>query len=418
GPFDLNIFFGPNDANLPLIESFTDFNSPNEICVDIGPTLPGTTYYWRVDINDYNLPLLCEGLIYPFTTWGFAKDPEPVDEAESVDPNITLNWENDGYAAWYDAYLYDENDVLIDVNFGLTVDQNSWNPFTDLAFNTPYLWRVDECNTAGSFEGEKWNFITGLCETMEDFESYTDSPDLRLTWKDSLTTGEPTNGAVANLITTADGLVYQGSQSMQIDFDRSDFTTPSDDFVQRSYSSGLDLTFGGGKSINIAYCSDDVNAPEPGTDSIYMELVDSLMNSCKVYYTGQVNDPCWSTWYIALSEISDAGADPCDIDNIRIGAEGAESGNNFSIYLDLLQRCAPICRTDSPSLHPVADFVGPEGTPDCIVDEWDLQLFTDQWLTDPNTDPNADIYIDYFVDFRDYSILAYEWLQEKLWPDD
>jgi hypothetical protein len=403
GPFDLNIFFGPNDTNLQLIESLTDFNSPNETCVDIGPTLPGTTYYWRVDINDYNSLLSCEGFIYPFTTWGFAMNPEPADGAESVDPNIILKWKNDGYAASYDAYLYDDNNVVIDANFGLTIDQNSWNPFPDLAFDKSYLWRVDECNTAGCFEGEKWNFITGLCETMEDFESYTDSSDLRATWKDSLSASQVTNGAVANLITTGDGLVYQDSQSMKVNFDRSDFTTPSDDFVERSYSHTQDLTFGGGKSINIAYRSDDVNAPEPGNDSIYMQLLDIDANSAKVYYTGQVNDPCWAVWYIALSEISDAGADPCDINNIRIGAEGSTNGNNFCIYVDLLTRCAPICRTDSSSLHPLADFTGPDGFADCIVDEWDLMAMADEWLSYdyyvyPTEPCDANLLVEYLYD--------------------
>ncbi|MFC1738085.1 LamG-like jellyroll fold domain-containing protein, partial [Planctomycetota bacterium] len=192
GPFDFYVYFKPDDpCNMPLIDTILNHDSNDQICVNVGPTLPGVTYYWRVDINDQNEPgdpVLYEGPVFSFTKWGYAVNPIPEDEATDVSLTVDPNWQNDGYAAEFDAFFgSDEADVDASEQGALVGDTQGFYDIPagnedqgiepgELLFGKTYYWRVDECNIPhGCVHGDVWSFSTALCDPIDDFEDYTKS---------------------------------------------------------------------------------------------------------------------------------------------------------------------------------------------------------------------------------------------------
>jgi len=434
GPFDYDVYFGTEEPYQwpKIVDDYMPAECNDVICIDPcdGDLKPGTTYYWLVDFNDHNdQNFRCGGnpVFYPtsfftkFTTWGFAKNPDPEDNAENIDPGLitTLGWENDGYAASYNVYLYDDQHNLLESRTG-ELGPNTWDFTTNLGFSQTYFWRVDECNTPGCVEGPLWNFTTAPCRTIDNFEDYTSSQNLGQTWHDYDNDPDSDNAVLNGLVVDSPSwaeFVYEGEKSMWVNVDR-DFIDPAgtaDDYTWNDVDFGdTDLTEAGATSITVAYRADATDPPNPGTgynENMYITFVSSTGNAL-IEYPGDVTDPCWAIFYVALDEITNAGGDPCDVNEVRLGLYG-DTGNSGGIYVyfDLLTRCAPICRLDLAE-----DIAGPEGTPDCLWDYWDLGLLADQWLTDPNTDPNADVYVDHFVDFKDYDFIADQWLNQSLWP--
>ncbi|MHC4130419.1 MAG: hypothetical protein ACYSSP_05545 [Planctomycetota bacterium] len=472
GAFTYDVYWGKYDdvmemslggypePNLSLMTQLADDYAPAE-CNDLmtfdpltGSHEPGTTYAWIVDINDHNDagfkpgpgpgdPCLYPGPVFTYTTWGVAELISPSNGEEDVDTGtIELLFESDGYAADVNIFLLIGEEIA-DSNL-LTPEANSWTPNVALGFGGEYAWYVEECNTVGAEEicvqTEVWTFTTGSCGTIDDFESYTDLSGTGQAWKDWYDDTATDNAVINELNSTnINDYIYNndpnylypgdenGQRSMRVCFDRNymdNIGDPQeyDDFTWREYSPSIDLVKDGGKSVSVACRPSLTDGPVPADDfNLFMGFSDDDANEVNIDYSGDVSDPNWSVWYVTLSEIADGGVDPCNITEIRLGGTGtADVGAAepyFFVYFDLLVHCGPICRTDSPSLHPPADFTGPDGDADCIVDEWELKLLSDQWLTDPNTEPNADLYIDQFIDLKDYGLLADEWMNMQLWPE-
>jgi hypothetical protein len=207
-------------------------------------------------------------------------------------------------------------------------------------------------------------FGTPQCEVIDDFE-YADSAELQSSW-----VGQ--NGSITSLESPG----FEDSNGA-LALTTSRFFSDDGNPDQAEYSAGgLDMAFGGVQSLSIAYKSDDVNLTDSGTDAVYLELEDVFATAERLYYTGAVNDPCWSIWYIALSEFS--VVDVYNVDKIRLGAESTSISGVMEQHWDMLQRCAPLCR---PEFGPVGDFTGPDGEPDCFVDKWDLERLRDAWLS-------------------------------------
>ena len=86
----------------------------------------------------------------------------------------------------------------------------------------------------------------------------------------------------------------------------------------------------------------------------------------------------------------------------------------FLISLLILAAACPTAVAAGPL--PAGCLSSPDGdiNLDCIVDYWDLQQMTDEWLDD--LDPNSDLDDDNDVDFNDFAILANQWLNNNLLP--
>jgi len=78
---------------------------------------------------------------------------------------------------------------------------------------------------------------------------------------------------------------------------------------------------------------------------------------------------------------------------------------------------APACATAAAAGPlPPGCLYSPDGdiNLDCIVDYWDLQQMTDEWLDD--LDPNSDLDDDNDVNFNDFAVLANHWQNNNLLP--
>ncbi|MFC1739027.1 gamma-glutamyltransferase [Planctomycetota bacterium] len=173
GPFMFDVYFSPHSSNLIWIPpSIGPVDSNNVICVDPfeGELLPGTTYYWRVDINDLNEPgepCFYEGAVYSFTTWGYAINPEPENGAQYIFSPSELSWVNDGYALWYNVYFGDDYNEVDQNNIPDAIvfageEDDGYDP-GELGLGESYYWRVDECNIPGCVHGDVWSFSTACC---------------------------------------------------------------------------------------------------------------------------------------------------------------------------------------------------------------------------------------------------------------
>ncbi|MFC1739195.1 hypothetical protein ACFL1G_09115, partial [Planctomycetota bacterium] len=192
GPFDFEVYFKADDpCNMPLIDTILYHDTNEQVCVNVGTTLPGVTYYWRVDITDHNEPgdpCFYEGPVFSFTKWGYALYPFPEDGDTEVFPGTDPNWYNDGYAAEFDAFIgTNQDDVDASEEGALVGDTlgfydipagdggHEFDP-GELLFGMTYYWRIDECNTPhGCVHGHLWSYTTSMCDPIDDFEDYTKS---------------------------------------------------------------------------------------------------------------------------------------------------------------------------------------------------------------------------------------------------
>ncbi|MFC1737798.1 hypothetical protein ACFL1G_01965 [Planctomycetota bacterium] len=422
GPFDFYVYFKADDPyNMPLAGTILNHDTNDQVCVNVGPTLPGKTYYWRVDINDHNEPgepCFYEGPFFKFTKWGYAIYPLPYDGATDMFPSVDPNWQNDGYASHFKVYFgddYDEvdNNDVPDACIPAGQEDEGIDP-GEFAFGKTYYWRVDECNDfPGNDEycvkGDTWSFSTRDCNLIDDFEAYT-SKSIGKTW-----VPVKGGGTGASVDISLDG--YEGEKAMELSYE---FDPAKTSYVEREFISPyLNLTNFGAKLLSVVYRAGIV-VPY-GDDDAYIELEDNNGNTAKINMSDSpdnlnINDPCWTTWYIALDDF-DTPQTP-DLSKIRYIRIGATTPHDVTgsgdIEFDLLLRCAPYC---VPGEGPTGDISGPEDEPDCVVDEWDLAELVARWLDEENLG-NENFFQDNIIDFKDYAILAENWKEEELWPDD
>jgi hypothetical protein len=114
-----------------------------------------TTYYWRIDEVD-EANVVTTGSIWSFTTInGKATGPNPNNGKTDVAINPTLSWTA--------SYEITSHDVYFGTVYPGTFQGNqpgtSFNPGT-LAPNTTYYWRIDEVDGYGTTTGTVWSFTT------------------------------------------------------------------------------------------------------------------------------------------------------------------------------------------------------------------------------------------------------------------
>jgi len=139
--------------------------------------VPGTTYYWRIDL------VKAEGTIHKGDVWSFtippeiAYDPYPPDRAEFVDPDLTLSWTAGLNVTIHYVYF---GDNFADVNDGTgdtykgPVLNSTYTPDT-LELGKVYYWRIDEFDGSVTHKGDVWSFTTGPVAT--EYYVATDGDD-------------------------------------------------------------------------------------------------------------------------------------------------------------------------------------------------------------------------------------------------
>jgi len=124
----------------------------------------GRVYYWRVsEVNDSHSasPWMSEirSFTVPETT---AWDPSPADNAQFIDPNVTLSWKAGLGAVLQKVYLGEDFE---DVNSGAGGTYRGEQPWTTYTPGprlpgTLYYWRIDTVRLDTTVKGPIWSFRT------------------------------------------------------------------------------------------------------------------------------------------------------------------------------------------------------------------------------------------------------------------
>ncbi len=237
------------------------------------------------------------------------------------------------------------------------------------------------------------------CRAAEDFEIYSNSGDLINTWI-------PNKPNIASLETTT---VYEGAKALRINYDNSN--QPYICEVTRTFATLQDWTVDNIKALSIYIYGQSGNVSE----QLYVTIEDDGWgtNSSTISCTGPacgLDTPSWQKWDIDLQQFveNNPGLNLSRIKKITIGIgnpENPQFGGFGTICIDALCLFPSRCLEET---RPAGDLTG-----DCAVNGSDLMVMASQWLT-PAADAN--IYPDDMVDFKDYCLLAMDWLSENIWP--
>ena len=123
--------------------------------------VPGTTYYWRIDeVNEADPNSPWKGDIWSFTIPPkTAYNPDPADDAESVDLNTKLKWTAGFGAKLHYIVLGEDFDEVSSAAMGIPTGTTTYNP-GQLELARTYYWRVDEFDGTQTNKGEIWSFST------------------------------------------------------------------------------------------------------------------------------------------------------------------------------------------------------------------------------------------------------------------
>ena len=146
--------FVGNLATTSQIVGFMGFPVPDGL-------QPGTTYYWRVDVNDADPNSPWKGDIWSF--WiqpNTAYDGIPTDSEINVLQDVTLSWTPGMGASLHQVYFGDNLDEVSTASGAMLQTDTTYTPGA-LEVEKTYYWRVDEFDSAGTTHtGDVWSFTT------------------------------------------------------------------------------------------------------------------------------------------------------------------------------------------------------------------------------------------------------------------
>ncbi len=170
-------FIGNQTATF-FVAGFPGFAYPDGL-------VPGTTYYWRIDeVNDTEPNSPWKGDVWSFSIPPkTAYNPDPADNAESVDPNAELSWTAGFGAKLHTVYFDDNFDDVNNAADGQTQGATTYTPGT-LEMAKTYYWRVDEFDVVETHKGDVWSFTTeGAVESLDPVNGAVDVTQApTLTW--------------------------------------------------------------------------------------------------------------------------------------------------------------------------------------------------------------------------------------------
>jgi len=154
----------------------SDLLAETELAVLLADLVPGTTYYWRVDEVEAEIPVdwdsweievpgavVNEGALWSFTMMSIeAHNPSPSDSTTSVSLDAQLSWTAGKDAVMHDVYFGTDKAAVeaSDPNtfMGKLMDA-SFDP-GPLEIGTTYYWKVDEFAVVATNPGPLWSFRT------------------------------------------------------------------------------------------------------------------------------------------------------------------------------------------------------------------------------------------------------------------
>ena len=146
----------------------------NDNPVLIGENGGATGRHWDGKLDDvriYDYPLSSEAIAQMYVP-GQASNPDPADSETDVSSDADLSWTAGSGAASHDVYFGTSNPPPFQQNqAGTTYDPGP------LDLITPYYWRIDEVNGAGTTTGIVWSFTTGTVSADFDGDGDVDQED-------------------------------------------------------------------------------------------------------------------------------------------------------------------------------------------------------------------------------------------------
>ena len=265
-------------------------------------------------------------------TW--ARELEPADASDNLDPIVSLSWRAGREAAEHQVYLG------TDAN-NLSLAGSTTEPSLDVYVNlsSTYYWQVVEVNAVedpNAWSSEVISFSTADFVLIDDMESYRDSVDFWIWqyWDDGV--GDPPgNGSIVghgDLPETE--IVFEGSQSMPMRYNG-----PSEATYSPAWT---DWTAGSVQSLRFTF-SGQSNDTGSG---MYVQLNDAQ----PVYYMddGDLRSSQWTQWDVPLSSFSDV--DLTDVTSLTIGVTSGQG----MLYIDAVGLYPEVAEVTMP-VNPGSD---------------------------------------------------------------
>ncbi|UCE46440.1 MAG: discoidin domain-containing protein, partial [Phycisphaerales bacterium] len=290
-----------------------------------------------------------------------AMDPAPEPE-EVVDlDDLVLQWRAGREATSHKVYFGNDPEDLALME---TATETSYEP-DGLAFDQEYFWRVDETDDP-LLAGNVWSFITKdhlVVDDMEDYEDSADDPEVAVfgTWADGWL--DPTNGSVVGdeFGATEKEITHDESdQSMPFSYDNTGDAVTSE--ATRTFDQAQDWT-----QFDIKALTFYVHGSEDNVGGQMYIKVNDVEQAVGV----ELAEASWQEVNIALADF--AGVNLESVVSLTIGIGGANSSG--TAYIDNIRLYPSRCLAET-------DLQG-DVNGDCLVDEEDLAIITDNWLNTP-----------------------------------
>jgi hypothetical protein len=227
---------------------------------------------------------------------------------------------------------------------------------------------------------------------VDNFDSYGSNCELRNVW-------HPNPSLV--WLNTDPNFVREGN-SMEYGYEKN--TEVEVNTEDLPYQIRSDWTVEGVKALAVHF----YGAPPNSVLPMYVKLKDGSGNEGVVTYGDNGEDPNdlriagWHEWNIDLAIFDACGVDLTDVEYIYLGF-GSGNGSG-TVYFDDIRLYPPRCVLSKRS----ADFAKVDYAPagcisgDCVIDFRDFAVLANEWLDT--------------VDFRNLAVLVDMWIEEQLWP--
>lgn len=293
-----------------------------------------------------------------------AKVPAPANGATDVPPYTTLTW-TAGWATSHDVYFGTDANAVNNATTSTTGiyqgnllrGTESFKP-AGLVINQKYYWRVDEVNNTELYKGNLWQFTTGSFVLVDDFEKYADTTAMASVWSNN------SSCSTLSLATTGG---HNNAKTMKLDYNNG--TAPYYAEAQK-LDADFDWTTSGVLAIDIWYKGIATNAAA----SMYAALEDKNGHPIAVVLnsdTNAVKTTDWSVWRIALSDF--AGVNLSNVGKFYVGIGNRNtpaSGGSGTVYFDDIGLYQSRCIQ-----KPLVDL-----NDDCVVDFKDFAIMAKNWL--------------------------------------
>jgi len=281
-----DVFLG-NQLLTDFVVGFPGFLYPDGL-------VPGITYYWRIDEIEADGTIIHEGNIWSFMVPPkSAYNPDPVDGADSVDPNIALRWQPGFGALLHYVYFGDDFDTVNNAAGAMPWGTPTFSPGT-LELGKAFYWRVDAFHGFETYKGEVWSFSTpGAVGSPMPSNAAVDVKQTQiLTWvaSDNAASHQVYFGMDKGAVQRADSgsPEYKGSKNLgsesydpgKLEWDSTYYWRVDEVETGGTTQKGIVWSF---TTANFLIIDDmesynDINEGEPGSNRIYIAWVDGYNN--------------------------------------------------------------------------------------------------------------------------------------------